>query len=155
MEQSRILQTQNGGTMKPKKKNPRRRIGRNQETNKTFKLLFKAVWMLTALSSHRVRSMSVATARCSDLSTASRSHFSSSARTPVVLPGPFSSDDSTARVSLRYARRNSELRTAFFYPLSLFVSASMIENDEGHCFVHAHVYYPSLCINADRSREEI
>lgn len=104
-------------------------FGGIKQTKQIAQLLFHAVWMLTAHSSHRVRSMSVATARCSDLSTASRSHFSSSARTPVALPGPFSSDDSTARVSLRYARRNYELRIAFFLLLSPSCLASIIDND--------------------------
>lgn len=54
-------------------------------------------------SHHRVSSTSAATARSSDSRTASRSPSSCNERTPAVSPGPSSTADSTARVSLRYA----------------------------------------------------
>lgn len=52
---------------------------------------------------YRVSCTSVATARSSGSRTANPSPSSSSARTPAALPGPSSTGDSTARVSLRYA----------------------------------------------------
>lgn len=54
------------------------------------------------VSTCRVSSTSVATAGSSVSRTASPSLYSSSARTPVVLPGPSSTVASTVRVSLRY-----------------------------------------------------
>lgn len=47
--------------------------------------------------------MSVATAKSSDSRTASPSHCSCSERTPVASHGLSCTDDSTARVFLRYA----------------------------------------------------
>lgn len=146
VECGRILQEFSGGTREPKVPVA---FGRIKQTKQVVKF-GHASWMLTTFSPHRVRSMSVATARCSDLSTASRSHFSSSARTPVALPGPFSSDDSTARVSLRYARHNNELRNAFFR-LSFLSLASMIENDLALlCSMSISIFYTS---NTDRGRD--
>ena len=58
---------------------------------------------------YRVKSTSEATARSSDSRRASPSRYSSSARTPVAFLGPFFSDDSTARVSLRYEETHSDL----------------------------------------------
>lgn len=146
VECGRVVQALNEGTREPKVPVA---FGGIKQTKQIIKFVH-ASWMLTAFSPHRVRSMSVATARCSDLSTASRSHFSSSARTPVALPGPFSSDDSTARVSLRYARRNYELRPAFFH-LSFLSPASMIENDMALlCSMSISTFYAST-----RTEEEI
>ena len=66
---------------------------------------------LTRFVAYRASSTSVVTARSSVSRTANPSLFSSSARTPVALHGPFSSDVNTRRVSLRYAPQPLHSRT--------------------------------------------